>query len=323
MPAAIPATKRWEEEARFFDAVAKRTGSEVAPLAPAVVQRYSGAARSLYLKEFLFQLIGPLRGKRILDVGCGDGENAVLLARLGAKVTGVDVSPKAIEVARQRAAVNDVGERTDFVCAPLETADLPAATCDVIWVDNVLHHVIPTLDETLERLCGWARPGALLLFAEPTNLNPALRKVRFLVPVHTEVTPGERPLERKELEIVRAHLSDLQMRHFNFLGRLNRFVLPCLQYENAPRSRRLAADALAAIDQLVLGVRGLESLGGMGVLYGHAPGRPASGLQYPREDARELVGRERLLQHRVEVRPPGALADGHRSVPADQDELRL
>jgi len=66
----------------------------------------------------------------------------MILAKLGARVTGLDVSPAAIELARQRARVNGVSERTQFVCAPLDAADLPESFFDVIWIDQVLHHVL-------------------------------------------------------------------------------------------------------------------------------------------------------------------------------------
>src|SRR5690348_15208022 len=45
----------------------------------------------------------PLEGKTALDVGCGAGLLAEPLSRLGAKVTGIDASPKVIDVAREHA----------------------------------------------------------------------------------------------------------------------------------------------------------------------------------------------------------------------------
>jgi len=48
-----------------------------------------------------FRLLGNVRGKRILDLACGDGSNTRILARRGARVTGVDFSERLIEFARQ------------------------------------------------------------------------------------------------------------------------------------------------------------------------------------------------------------------------------
>lgn len=48
-----------------------------------------------------FKLIGNVRNKRVLDLSCGEGYNARLLAERGARVVGVDFSEKMIELAKQ------------------------------------------------------------------------------------------------------------------------------------------------------------------------------------------------------------------------------
>ena len=71
------------------------------------------------------RLLGDLRDKRVLDIGCcGEGTNSILLAKLGAQVTGVDISPKSIELAERRAEINQVTGSYRFLCSPLETAEL-------------------------------------------------------------------------------------------------------------------------------------------------------------------------------------------------------
>lgn len=50
----------------------------------------------------MFELLGDIRGKRILDLGCGEGYNSRIMARKGAKVTGVDFSKKMIDFATQQ-----------------------------------------------------------------------------------------------------------------------------------------------------------------------------------------------------------------------------
>jgi ubiquinone/menaquinone biosynthesis C-methylase UbiE len=48
-----------------------------------------------------FNLVGNVRGKQVLDLACGEGSNARILAKKGARVVGVDFSKKMIELARQ------------------------------------------------------------------------------------------------------------------------------------------------------------------------------------------------------------------------------
>ena len=259
--------ERWREEASFFDETAHAIAPK--PIDPLALRRYGGPLRRRFAMEYRFRLPGSLRGKRVLDVGCGDGTNSVLLARLGADVTGVDISPKLIEIARSRAGINQVAESCRFVCSPLETADLAPASFDIVWGDAVLHHLIPELPVLMDRLTRFAKPGALMIFAEPVNLNRTLRRIRFLFPVETDHTPDERPLESPEIEILREYIPDLRLRHFLLLGRLDRFTLVEYNYERSPWLRRAISNCFAMFDWLALSIPGLRRLGGAAIFYGH------------------------------------------------------
>ncbi|MGV9355426.1 class I SAM-dependent methyltransferase [Streptomyces misionensis] len=75
------------------------------------VQEYPRWAR-LY-RDLLERHTAP--GRRLLDLGCGTGKSALELARLGFEVTGVDLSPEMLEVARRK----DGADRVDFVTADM------------------------------------------------------------------------------------------------------------------------------------------------------------------------------------------------------------
>lgn len=80
-------------------------------------------------REDTLKLLGPVEGKRILDLGCGTGHNAIALARQGAKVIGVDESSD--QVAAARAAADREGVKVELHHAPLaELAFLRADTID-------------------------------------------------------------------------------------------------------------------------------------------------------------------------------------------------
>jgi len=265
---------RWEIEATFFDRFAgQKAPEDFGPIDPRVVARYRAPGRR-YAKEFCCQLIGDLQGKTLLDVGCGEGENSLLLASLGARVTGLDVSSRAVELARARAALSGLATTTEFICSPLEIATLPEQSFDVIWGDNILHHLIPVLDESLAAMTRFAKPGAHFVFIEPVSLSRTLRRIRFLFPVQTEHTPGERPLERAELDIIARSVSDLRRRHYAFFGRFSRFVLPDNNYERASLARRSAMDTFALLDAVVLRLPLLDRLGAIAVLHGRRRNQP-------------------------------------------------
>src|SRR5262245_28244953 len=58
--------------------------------------------------RFAFDQLGDVSGRDLLDIGCGHGMAAVVLARRGARVTALELSHDYLKEARQRAATNDV-----------------------------------------------------------------------------------------------------------------------------------------------------------------------------------------------------------------------
>ena len=96
-----------------------------------------------------------LRGKTVLDVGCGSGILAIAALKLGAaRAVGVDNDPQALAASRDNAQRNDVGDRLT-VFAP---EDAPDARSDVV-VANIL---ASALDELAETIAARVKPGGLL-----------------------------------------------------------------------------------------------------------------------------------------------------------------
>jgi ubiquinone biosynthesis O-methyltransferase len=58
--------------------------------------------------KLLFDLLQPQSGMKILDVGCGTGNISIKLARMGCKVTGIDVSAKMLEMAKTKTALESL-----------------------------------------------------------------------------------------------------------------------------------------------------------------------------------------------------------------------
>ena len=65
------------------------------------------AVRTGMLDSWMLDALGNVRGKRALDIGCGEGRFSRLLAGLGAEVTGIDLTEPLIERARELAVGGD------------------------------------------------------------------------------------------------------------------------------------------------------------------------------------------------------------------------
>jgi SAM-dependent methyltransferase len=78
----------------------------------------------------LVEALAPQAGEEFLDVGCGAGNVAELAARAGAHVTGIDLSPRLIDVAKGRAAAG--GFHIHYSVGDAENLDVPDASFDVV-----------------------------------------------------------------------------------------------------------------------------------------------------------------------------------------------
>ncbi len=108
----------------FFDAVERHRYAEYAPWMPEVMG------------------FNHFAGARLLEVGCGMGTDLLQFARGGAKVTGVDLTPRSIEISQQHLAV--YGERGDFAISDGENLPFADESFDVVYSNGVLHHTPDT-----------------------------------------------------------------------------------------------------------------------------------------------------------------------------------
>lgn len=114
----------------------------------------------------LRQEVGCLHGKKILDVGCGDGVLAYLIHREGASVFGVDFSDLAIHYARKKTAGSDIAFQQGSAYA------LPYSDCsfDVVISSDVIEHVqdVPAYLAEIKRV---VRIGGKVIISTPIRIT--------------------------------------------------------------------------------------------------------------------------------------------------------
>ncbi|HEV2912831.1 MAG TPA: class I SAM-dependent methyltransferase [Pyrinomonadaceae bacterium] len=114
----------------FFDEVERQRYTEYAPWMRSVMgfDRFAGA--------------------RLLEIGCGMGTDLLQFARGGARCTGIDLTPRSVEISRHRFAL--YGLPCDFTLSDAEHLPFADESFDVVYSNGVLHHTPDTSGALLE-----------------------------------------------------------------------------------------------------------------------------------------------------------------------------
>jgi len=120
-------------------------------------------------------------GSTILDVGCGTGSALLVLAeRHPVLLAGVDISPKAIAVARGKLSCL----RANLWAGDAETGlPWPEETFDVVTMTAVIHH-FPDPEKVLPHIARVLKPAGRLIIAEPHFLFPILQIANLLLKIY-------------------------------------------------------------------------------------------------------------------------------------------
>lgn len=144
--------------------------------------------------RFIMKQLGNLEGKKILDLGCGAGENSVYFSLKGAHCVASDISSGMVDKALELADKYGVSVKGKVINAM--DIDYPDNSFDVVYAANILHHVQPKL--ALAEMRRIVKPGGQVCFWDPLKHNPIINVYRKMA---TNVrTDDEMPLD---IELVR------------------------------------------------------------------------------------------------------------------------
>ena len=116
-----------------------------------------------------------LEGKRVVDVGCGDGHLTRHMAQYGAHVTGIECNPR--QLAKAHAAAQVADER--IVEGVGQALPLPDGSADLVVFFNSLHHIPPAeMGRALAEAVRVLRPDGRLYVAEPLAEGPFFEAVQ-------------------------------------------------------------------------------------------------------------------------------------------------
>ena len=160
----------------------------------------------------IIKWLGDLKGKKVLDVGCGAGEAAVYFAKQGAVSTATDISNGMLRVVEDVARYHSVTVETKQCSA--ERLPFDDNTFDVVYSGNLLHHV--DLETTLVDMKRVLKPGGIIVSWDPLAHNPLINVYRRMA---MDVrTPDEHPLSMDDVKLFKQHFRGVKSRCFWFFS---------------------------------------------------------------------------------------------------------
>src|SRR5213596_3318520 len=173
----------------------------------------AGKVRWARRVQMLSRHLGP--GMNVLELGCGTGYFTRELARSGADVVAIDVSPDLLEVAKANCSTPNVR----YEIQNAYELSCPDAVFDSVVGSSVLHHL--EIEEAIREIYRVLKPSGTIYFTEPNMLNPQIAIQKNVPWVKRKLgdSPDEtaffrRPL-RRLLEVTR--FRDVRINSFDFL----------------------------------------------------------------------------------------------------------
>jgi ubiquinone/menaquinone biosynthesis C-methylase UbiE len=180
--------EKWDGKSLFID-------KEKPPFANYSSDLLDGA------KKFLQNV----EGKKVLEIGCGNGELSVWMAKNGASVFGVDISDESIKIAEKRSIENTTQDSTHFYACPAEQLPFEDGYFDIVFINVSLHHL--EVDIALKEFKRVLKSKGILVAIEPLAFSRTIQNFRTsklfikFYPIRQE-TPTERILLIDDLELI-------------------------------------------------------------------------------------------------------------------------
>ena len=154
------------------------------------------------------------KNSKVIEYGCGKGSYAFEIAENEAKlVTGIDISPIAIETAIQQAAKN-IQDNISFEIMNAENLEFAEGSYDLICGSGILHHLnLALATDSITRIL---QPEGKAVFLEPLGHN-------FLINLYRRLTPDirsedEHPLSETDLKAIKRNFGQAQIHYFYLIS---------------------------------------------------------------------------------------------------------
>jgi len=175
--------------------------------------------------------VDTIADQKLLDFGCGPGDNALRLSSIGYRVTGFDISESNVQLANKLFEKNDMTDKGSFVVSTAENLEFSDNEFDMVVGIDILHHV--DISRALREVRRVLKDGGQGVFREPIEV-PILDMirnswpVRVLVPntasLEAHITEDERKLNHLDLQLIKSIFPKTRIERSLILSRFDKFI---------------------------------------------------------------------------------------------------
>lgn len=127
------------------------------------------SANNLEEKPVVFSMLGTIKGKSIIDLGCGYGENCRAFSKMDcARIVGIDISQRMLEVAKTENSAQNI----QYLNIPMENIQSLNERFDIA-VSSLAMHYIKNYNELIKGVYSSLNPGGIFVFSQEHPLTTA------------------------------------------------------------------------------------------------------------------------------------------------------
>lgn len=197
-------SKIWKAEEEFHDTFAKEikiTDINIAHFVSSTV-----VPQNIYA----LKVLGDVRDKKLLEIGCGAGEFSVYFALKGAKVTSIDISSGMLNKSKELSRHYEVENKISFIKSAAEIFKPASGYYDIIFGQDILHHTnIPMVIKQMQTILS---PSGKMVFIETLQSNIFVRLYRLLS--KNLRTSSEKPLTFSDVNNIKVLFNSFKHQEF-------------------------------------------------------------------------------------------------------------
>ncbi len=171
-------------------------------------------ATHIPIKKHNTETFRKIKDKKILEIGCASGNDAISYTEYSSFYCGIDISDEAIKNAEKLNLKN-----AEFLCVDGHKIPKGDREFDCVVVNSLLHHL--DLLKSLQEIHRVLKTNGYLIFREPLGTNPFFQLYRYITP--SARTPDERPFTFGDVKLMKKFFYLKEVQWFGFFNIISAF----------------------------------------------------------------------------------------------------